>query len=50
MRGSQKMGGKTATGTVKQEGWAGDKELQWAELISEEAKLWVSQHFEGKLQ
>ena len=24
--------------------------MEWAEPISEEAKLWVSQHFEGKLQ
>ena len=50
MSGSQETKGKTATRTAKREGWAGDEELEWAEPISEEAKLWVSQHFEGKLQ
>ena len=49
MSSTQGTKGKTATRTAKQEGWAGDEELEWAEPISEE-KLWVSQHFEGKLQ
>ena len=49
MRGSQKTEEKTATRTAKREGCAGDEELEWAEPISEEAKLWVSQHFEGRL-
>ena len=49
MSGTQETKGKTATRTAKLEGWAGDEELEWAEPISEEAKLWVSWHFEEKL-
>ena len=50
MSDSQRTKETTTTKTAKREGWAGDEELEWAEPISEEAKLWVSWHFEEKLQ
>ena len=50
MSSTQGTRGKTATRKAKLKRWAGDEKLEWAEPISEEQKLWVSQHFEGKLQ
>ena len=50
MSSTQGTRGKTATRKAKLKGWAGDEKLEWAEPISKEQKLLVSQHFEEKLQ
>ena len=46
MSGSQKKKGKAAN----REAWLGDVETECAEPISQEAKVWVSQHLEAKLE
>ena len=45
MSGSQKTKGKAAN----REAWVGDVETEWAEPISQQAKVWLSQHLEAKL-
>ena len=39
MSDSQRTKETTTTKTAKRKGWTGDEELEWAEPISEEAKL-----------
>ena len=46
MSGMQKKKGKAAN----REAWLGDVETEWADPISQEAKVRVSQHLEAKLE